>query len=486
MGALKSDFIKGTIWSIIGQFVTLFIVLLGNIWLARLLSPNDFGIISIVMFFITIASVFVEGGLGGALIRKKEIENIDYSTVFIFNLLVSIILFFILWIFAKPIAAYYNNKILIEIIPVGGFVLIFNAFQLIQNTRLIREMKFKERAIARISAILLSSIIGVLLAYQGFGVWSLVVLQVLNSLFNSIFITLLDPKKLKLNFSLSSFKELYAFGMNTTLASLINVSFDNVYQLILARYFSITQTGYYYQAKKIQDVPGGVVNLLSQSVLFSTLSKLQDDKETYLKVYLKIVRFFIVFLGLFSLIFFIYSNFIVSLLLGDKWIDASFYLRLLTIASFFYFMELINRVSFKVFNKTNLILILEVIKKAIQIVGIIVGIYKKDIELLLVLFIVSNIISYLLNNIILKTKLNLDSKKELIIVLIVSLSVITCISVHNLLLDNFAAFKAYPLVTLPILLCIYLLILKITKTFDVIASSREIINKILNKRKKGK
>ena len=326
MSSFKKSIISGTIWSIAGQVATLLIILISNVILARMLSPKEFGQIGIIMFFIMLANVFTEGGLSGALIRKKNATKIDYSTVFIFNLIVSIFCFLLLLLFSDFIANYYNDHLLKKLIIVSGFVLIINAFQITQNAKLMSDMKFKQQTLYRFFAVLIATIIGLIFAYLGYGVWALVVIQLLISFNMTLILWFFEGLHLSVKFNRKSFNELYGFGINTTIASLLNTTFDNIYQLILAKHFSLNQTGFYYQAKKLQEVPTGVINMVAQSVVFSSLSKLQDDKTLFINAYNKIFLYFLIVLGLITILTYVYAEQIILLLYGKKRIDSVIYM----------------------------------------------------------------------------------------------------------------------------------------------------------------
>ena len=288
MSKLKETIIKGTIWSVTGQMATILISLGTNIWLARLLTPKEFGQVGIIMFFIVFADVLTESGLGGALIRKKNASREDYSTVFVTNLIFSALFYLIIILASGSIASFYNDIIIKDLLIVAGLVLIINAFQLTQNVKLISDMKFKKKSLYRFIAVFISSSIGIYLAINGLGVWSLVLIYLMSAAINTILLWIFEGSFLKFEFFKASFKELYSFGLNTTLASLLNTVFDNIYQLILGKYFSLSQTGYFYQAKRLQSVPSNLVDIISQSVIFSALTKLQDDKQSFGVVYNKI------------------------------------------------------------------------------------------------------------------------------------------------------------------------------------------------------
>src|SRR5690606_28451166 len=182
MSTLKKSFITGFIWSFVGQTSYLFVALIANVILARLLTPYEFGQVGIVMFFILISKVLTESGLTGALVRKKDATEDDFSTVFIFNLAISVFLFFLLIFSAGFIADFYNNLELKNILIVLSFVLIINAFQFTQNAKIVRDMKFKKQALYAFISVIISSLIGIILAFLKYGVWALVIMQVCNAL----------------------------------------------------------------------------------------------------------------------------------------------------------------------------------------------------------------------------------------------------------------------------------------------------------------
>lgn len=417
MKQINKAILSGTVWSMGGQFGTMAISLITNIILARILTPYQFGQIGIIMFFIVLANVFTESGLAGALIRKKEVTKEDYSTVFVFNLVVSIVCYIILLLSSGAISQFYEDDSLQNILQVSGVILLINAFQITQNAQLMRSLKFRQKSLYRFIAVSFASVIGICFAYLGMGVWSLIIMQILTALFNTFLLWIYEGSFFSLSFNKHSFKSLYSFGINTTLASLLNTIFDNIYQLILGRYFAISQVGYFFQAKKLQEVPVGVIKSTTLGVVFSSLSKIQEDKELFAKTYNKIILLFTVTMGLLTSVIFVHSKGMVLLLYGATWSEASFYMQLLTIASFFYMQEMFNRVLFKVFNQTHKILYLEFIKKAIQAVSIVIGVVKLDLTILLYGFVGTSIISYMINSYFSRKIMRTTSRYEAYVVL---------------------------------------------------------------------
>jgi len=475
MSTHKKELVRGTLWSVGGQTIALGISLLANIWLARLLNPKDFGQIGIILFFIIISRVISESGLAGALIRKKNASKLDYSTVFIVNVFISLFCFILLVLFSGNISNYYNDPLLKNLLIGSSFVLLINAFQVIQNAKLISEMRFKQKSFYWFLAILISSITGVLLAYNGFGVWSIVIMQLLNSAIYTILLWIFEGFYFYIKFSKKSFLELYSFGLNTTLASLLNVGFDNIYQLVLGKYFSITQVGFYYQAKRLNDVPGGVINLLSQGVVFSSLSKLHDNKEKFIRYFSKISLFFTVLLGLISLLVYVFSEQIILFLFGEKWMSSVFFLKLLTVASFFYFQDLINRVIFKVFDKTKQILYLEILKKAIQLVSIVIGVIYLDLQILLFGFVISSFLSFLMIYYFSRKVINHINNKELFKTFAVVLLVVFLILVFKYIENVFNLTGYNTVIILPLLIFAYFFLLKYFRIYNMLNNLKLIL-----------
>lgn len=479
MSNLKKELLLGTIWSMGGQLLTMFVVLITNILLARMLSPKDFGQLGIIMFFIVVSSVITEGGLGGALVRKIDIKNEDYSTVFVFNFLVSLTCYGLLLLFSKNIANYYKDQEIGTVLNVAGLVLVLNSFQVTQNVKMMREMRFKEKNLYRFVAVFAASIIGLICAYQGARIWSLVIIQVLTGLFLTVIIWMREGFFFDIRFNKRSFKSLYSFGVNTTLASLLDTAFDNIYQILLARYFSIAQVGMFYQAKKLQDVPGGIINVVTQSVIFSSLAKLQGDKSKFKAVYHEIILFYTIGLSIIACLLYIYSENIILLLYGSKWIGAAFYMELLSIASFFYFQEMFNRIIFKVFDRTRQILILELVKKTIHMLTIIAGVISRNITLLICGLIITNMLSFLINYYFSRRVLGSPNRVELFMILKICalslISVLFCSSIIYLFgMNGYLTFFL-----LPLFLLTYLFLLRIFGIMNILDKMR-MIKSVIN------
>ncbi|SFF77213.1 Membrane protein involved in the export of O-antigen and teichoic acid [Salegentibacter agarivorans] len=470
--AFKRDIVNGFFWSFFGQFGYMFIGLVANIILARLLSPYEFGQVGIIMFFIVTAKVLTESGLSGALIRKNDATERDYSTVFIFNLGVSIALMMLLIGFSGVIADFYDDQELKNILIVTSSVILINAFQIIQNAKLVKHLKFKKKASYEFVAIFTASTIGVVLAFYNWGVWAIVIMHIVTAFLLTVLLWVFEGPVSKIIFSKTSFLNLYKFGVNTTLASLINSVFDNIYQLILGKYFAISQTGFYYQGKKIQEVPIKIIKSTTLGVVFSSLSKLQDDSKQFNKYYLRIVKLFTITVGLICLLIYFYAQNITLLLYGEKWLGAVFYIQILIVSSFFYMQEMFNRVIFKVFDRTEKILYLEIIKKSIQSVSIFVGVFSKSIEILLYGFLVTSIISFFINYYESRKVQNNFSWHEIILVVKVALIGIGTALIGSFLNRSFEFENHESFYLIPVLLFIFIFSIRI---FQVSKLEKDVI-----------
>lgn len=465
---INRELIINTLWSFFGRFGYLIVALISNIILVRLLSPEEFGQASIVLFFVIIANILVESGLSGALVRNQKAEDIDYSTVFIFNLVISVILMLMLIAGSTYIAKFYDDDSLISLVKISSLILLINAFRIVQYVRLIKDLNFKAKSIYEIIAITVGSIVAILAAINGAGASSLVILQLTTATVLTVILWVSVGPLTSFRFSWNSFRKVYSFGINTTLSLLIDKVFDNSYQLIFAKYFTMSQAGFFYQAKKLQEMPMGVIQGSVLGVVFATLCKVQDNKNKFNQLYSQVVRIFTVAVALICLIIFLYANLIVETLYGHNWITSATYLKILITAAFFYFQEIFNRIVFKVFDRTDVILKLEILKKIFLTLTIIYGIYTSNISNLLYGFAITSVFSFCLNYYFSRAIHDFDHFwTEFIIVLkVFSISVIT-ITFGLYLIDSLMWQGFYQLFSLPFVILAYLLLLQLMRVMDL-------------------
>ncbi|MDB9954553.1 oligosaccharide flippase family protein [Flavobacteriaceae bacterium] len=405
--------INKAVIAFMGQFFYILIGLLGNSILSKLLGPTSIGKLGVVMVFITVSCIIVEGGFGGALIQKNNAESKDYSTVFIFNLIVGLFFSLLLFFSSGFIASFYSEPLLSEILKVLCVVPLLLSFQVSSNARLVREMRFRERALYKLISLTATTLIAITMAYNGFGIWSYVFLIVMTPFLHSLILFVRVKSFRKLVFCKKSFNKMFSFGVNTSAVSLVNSIFNNIYQLILGKKFDMLSVGFFYQAKGLQDASDTMFQVVFGNVFFSHLSKLQDKKEQFKIEYRNILLIVLYAISLAVSFVFIYAEEIVLIIYNKEWLGLVFYLRMLSISSFFYLQEVVNWNIFKIFNKTIIMLKIEIFKKIIQASTILLGIYMNSIEVLLYGFLFTSIISLIISYLVSHKIIDIITKKEL-------------------------------------------------------------------------
>lgn len=350
-----------------------------------------------IIIFISVSESIVNSGFSNALIRKKNCTNTDYSTVFYFNLLIGIIIFLLLFFSAPLIATFFNESQLINIIRVFGFIIIIDALSLIQRTILIKRIDFKLQTRISVIGTLSSGIIALSLAYNGFGVWSLVFQRLSSRLINTLLLWLWNkwvPLKV---FSIDSFKELFDFGSKLLLSGLLDTLFRNIYYLVIGKYFSAQNLGYFTRAQDFANIPSQGITGIIGRVTYPVLSSLQDDKVALKRNYKKLIRStmfvtFILMLGMAAI-----AESMVITLIGEKWSESIIFLQLLCFVGMLYPLHALNLNMLQVSGRSDLFLKLEIIKKIIAIPTIIIGIFY-GIKVMIFGMILSSIISFYLNS----------------------------------------------------------------------------------------
>lgn len=288
---LKDKAISGVIWNSTGNFTILGIEFLVGIILARLLSPKEFGLIGTISVVIAISQVFVNSGFSQAIIRKQNCTQKDYSTAFFFNFGVSLLFFLILFFSSKPISIFFKNTELKPLIQVLGFGLIISSLSIIQQAKLTKLIDFKLQSKISIVAALISGLIAILLAYNGHGVWSLVIKTITNTALTTILLWSFNKWKPDFVFSIDSFKELFGFGSKLLLSGLIGTFLQNINYLLIAKYFTPQDLGYFTRAEMFKNLPSSNISGIVTSVGYPILATLQDDnvrmKNVFRDMFLK-------------------------------------------------------------------------------------------------------------------------------------------------------------------------------------------------------
>ena len=367
MGELKKNAASGFLWTATEKFGSQIVQLILGIILARLLEPSDYGLIGMLTIFTAISNTVLDCGFSNALIQKKDRNDEDFSTVFIVNVALGILLYSICYIASPWIADFYNTPQLSDIARVMFLSLIVYSFTAVPNTKLRAELRFKVISKITITASFMAAITGVCLAYSGYGVWSLVYQIICQSLLSMIFTWVAVKWKPLLVFSTKSFKSLFNFGYKLLLSGLINTISNNIYGLLIGKCYPPVDLGYYNRALHFAEIPAITSTQILNNVNYPLLVQYQNDRERLLSVYSKLLRtpLFIIFPVL--TILGAVAKPLVLILLGDKWIESSWLITILCCGFLWYPLSCINLNLLYVLGRSDLVLKLEFIKKPVMI-----------------------------------------------------------------------------------------------------------------------
>ena len=347
--------------------------------------------------FIAVSQSFINSGFSQALIRKKDPSQADYSTVFYFNMIIGVVCFLILFFCAGLISRFFKEPQLKLLVQVLGLSLILNAFTIIQQTILTRRIDFKLQAKISIISSIVSGVVGLGMAFAGYGVWSLVIKTITMYAITSILLWLWNRWKPVLVFSIQSFKELFSFGSNLLISGLIDTIYRNVYYLIIGKYFSAQELGYYTRADQFNSLPSSNLTSVIQRVSYPVLSSIKEDIPKLKEAYKKLIRStmlicFVLMLGMAAI-----AKPMILTLIGDKWEPCVIYLQMLCFVGMFYPLHALNLNMLQVEGRSDLFLRLEIIKKALAIPIIVIGVIW-GIKIMILGMIVNTLIAYYLNS----------------------------------------------------------------------------------------
>nr|WP_284700407.1 lipopolysaccharide biosynthesis protein [Opacimonas viscosa] len=370
----------GFIWSTLESFGNKAISLILSLILAKQLGPSAYGLFAMLAIFIAIAGVFVNSGFNSALIRKTDRNEKDFATTFYFSLVVSIICYGLLFISAPFISTFYDQPQLIDLTRVIALIIIIQAFAIIPKTRLTVSLDFKSQAVANVVGLLSGGTIGLTMAFNGYGVWSLVFQQLISSTINVCILNLQYPWKPLEKFCRKTFKELFGFGSKLLVSGLIDTIYQNIYGLIIGKQFSAAKLGVFNQAQMISMLPAITMTEVIQKVTYPLLSNIQEDRILLEKAYLLMLKvsaltIFPVVLGL-SII----SEPLIYLILGSEWQESAQFISVLCVGFMIYPIQAINLNLLQVKGRSDLFLKLEIIKKinltVMLIVTVPLGVYE--------------------------------------------------------------------------------------------------------------
>lgn len=395
--SIKQKTINGTFWSGMDNVANQGILFLVGLVLARLLSPKEYGLIGYIMVLIFIFESIVECGFSNALIRKKEVRPVDYNTTFIFNMVLSASLFAVMWTLALPFSRFFEEPQLIPLVRAMSSILIINAFSFVQRTVLLRKIDFKTQTKASLIASILSGIISIVMAFSGFGVWSLVAQQIGQRFFNTLFLWVFNHWRPQWEYSWESFWNLFGFGWKLLVSSLIDTIWREGSRLIVGKCYSTAALGQYTRAQQFSTSFSVNMANVFRRVSYPVLSSIQDEHERMKEAYRQIIRLSMLVSFVFMFGMAAVAKPLILSLIGEQWLPAVFYLQLLCFSSCLQPLNAINLNILQVKGRSDWYLKLEIVKKIIAVGPLLLGVFV-SLEWMLYGLIFVSVIHYALDS----------------------------------------------------------------------------------------
>jgi O-antigen/teichoic acid export membrane protein len=394
--SLKQKTIGGLVWTLAQQFSVQLITFGVSVILARMLSPAEFGLFGMISILIALGSNLMDSGLTSSIIRTPDASQKDYSTVFVLNLVGSVVIYLIVYATAPAVARFYHQELLTDIIRVFCLTFVFNAFRSVQSAKLTKEMNFKTQMIIQIPSVLIGGVVGTVLAYYGFGVWSLVWMYMAQSFLSALQHWLYSGWRPDLKFDVETFKYHFNFGYKITLSGIIGTLYSNIYTIIIAKYFSASQLGYYSRALSLRQLPISNLSAALNKVTYPMFSSILDDDAKLKSVYRRVMQQVVFWVAPLLILLIVTAEPFIRFLLTEKWLPAVPYFQILCVAGIWLPLQAYNYNIIKVKGKTGLTLRIQVVKKIFGTIGVFIAV-SFGIRGLLYFQIISTMVDYYLD-----------------------------------------------------------------------------------------
>lgn len=394
---LRSKTIIGVGWSAADAFLGQGITFLVGLVLARILSPEEYGLIGICLIFTTVLNGIVDSGFSNALIRKKDVTNDDYNTMFITNMAISIVLYIGLYFASPYISTFFDRKELTPLIRVLGVVLIINALSITQNTILTKRIDFKTKTKVSLISAVASGIVGIAMAYAGCGVWALIAQVLAKQLLYTLCLWMFNRWWPNFTFSRESFLYMWGFGSKMMLSGLLDNIWKQLYQVVVGKFYSPATLGQYSRSKEYANLFSANITSIVQRVSFPALSEIQDDKARMVTAYKKVIK--VTMFTTCSCLFFLgaVSEPLIYCLIGPQWHEAATYLPLICLTMSLYPLHAINLNMLQIQGRSDIFLYLEITKKILGLAPLAMGIFI-NIYWMLIGSIIFGFISFFFNS----------------------------------------------------------------------------------------
>lgn len=444
MASLRDKTISGVFWSFLQKIGDRGIQFFVTIILARLLTPEDFGLIGMLAIFIAISQSLVEAGFNKALIQKKDADEEDFSSVFYINLISSIILYLILYAGAPLIADFYSQPKLINLTRVLSLVFIFNAFGYVQETKLVKNIQFKKLMIIHLPSTLISGLVAIIMAYKGCGVWSIVAQRLVMRLIFVLQMWLYSPWKPLRVFNLQKAKLLFSFGSNLMIVGVIQTIYLNAYKVVIGKIYPANMLGYYENANSLASTPVSTIASVISGVTFPVFSTIQNDNKRLKSGYKKTIQQVLFILSPVLFLSIALAEPLFRLVLTEKWLPAVPFFQILCVGFIFSPLSRYNAELINIKGRSKLFLKLDLIKKIIETAGIIISVLFFDIWALIWFQSLFTIVKFLINGFYSGKFINYSTTEQLKdimgILIIGGLNGILIYIMSNLIFTDFSDF----------------------------------------------
>ena len=394
---LKQKAVSGMIWTALQRYSTMLIHFISGIILARLLTPYDYGCIGMLSIFMVLSEAFIDGGFGSALIQKKRPTQEDYSTIFFFNIGMSVLLYAVLYVSAPAIARFYDIPLLCDVLRVQGIILFIYAFNIIQKNQLRKKLNFKVLSIVTITTSIIALIVTIFMAYNGFGVWSLVTQNIITVAIPALAFWFYIKWRPIWIFSINSFKELFGFGFYMFLTHLINQFGQQIQGLLIGKVYNPATMGYYSKAHGTEKLASTSISSVMMQVTYPLYAEVQDDKKQLANIIKRITMTisYIIFPLMFILL--LCAKPIFLLLYSDRWLPSVPYFQVLCIAGLAFCLQSVNNNAIAAVGKSKAMFVWTVVKRSVGIVLLVGGLLLFGMKGLLVAVVISTWFSYFVN-----------------------------------------------------------------------------------------
>lgn len=404
--------LKGVAWKLAERIAAKLVELVVSLVLARILSPEYYGMVAMVMVFIAIADVFITSGFSAALIQKKNADSVDFSTMFYCSLACSILIYIIVFGAAPFISAFYKEESLCLLVRVFALKIPLSVYNSIQHAYVSRHMMFKRFFWSTLLGTVVSGIIGIILAYKGAGVWALVAQYFINMIIDTVVLKITVPWKLKKEFSVERAKSLLAYGWKILVADLSGTFFNQLKSLLIGRYYTKSDLAYYNKGQQFPELLYSNISIAVSSVMFPAIANYSDDCKRVKYVTRKAVRILSYIIMPLLLGMAAVSDILIPILLTDKWQESVVFVKILCIDYVITSVAVVPFQAIKAIGQSNSILKMEIIKKPIYVILLVIGI-KTNVYMVAVVMVIYDVYGSIVNSVLVRKYISYSYKEQL-------------------------------------------------------------------------